>query len=642
MANEGTITFIYDAEGNKLEKRISETASGKQTTTSYLGAYNYENNKLQFFGQEEGRVRYKQIITTSDQPQTSFVFDYFIKDHLGNTRAVLTDDQQIDIYPVASLEPSKIATEDNYYTITTANVVAPPVGTPSYTNDNGIGDNPLDPTFSAANSTKMYDLKATSSASSKTGLGITLKVMAGDKLDIYGRSYWVYPSGTSSITSPVFPLAALDILNALIVSPGAIATGKGLSGTTLNTVDNTPMNSGSNGLLNNQPTQTTSLPKAYINYIFFDDNFNYVKGSFSRVGNSGSVKDHQSELSGLIAPKNGYIYIYCSNESQLDVFFDNLQVRDTRSPLLEETHYYPFGLTMAGISDRAVSKIENKYKYNGKELQHNEFSDGSGLEEYDYGARMQDPQIGRLTTQDKYAEKYYKYSPYGYVANNPLKFIDKNGDSIIITGSQTATSTVKSIAENGMGGTIALDQTSTGSVVLTGATSGMSEYMTDEQIALYNTLDDVASSPNDVKFNAVDENDAISQKVYVGDNGTAKNDDGSWLSATPGVHTIDVGDMKQMGSDGLITAQGALGHEISEGNQIQANGVNPTDAHFNTGIPTENAINGTTSGGAELIASHGNQQVMQEPVKYNGVTKNVTIIFTSGNIKPGDVKNNIK
>jgi uncharacterized protein RhaS with RHS repeats len=45
---------------------------------------------------------------------------------------------------------------------------------------------------------------------------------------------------------------------------------------------------------------------------------------------------------------------------------------------------------------------------------------------------MYDPQLGRFTTQDAFAEKYLDLSPYQYAANNPILFIDVNGDSLWI------------------------------------------------------------------------------------------------------------------------------------------------------------------------------------------------------------------
>jgi RHS repeat-associated protein len=93
--------------------------------------------------------------------------------------------------------------------------------------------------------------------------------------------------------------------------------------------------------------------------------------------------------------------------------------------IVQINHFYPYGLNMEGTWNGSFPEAKNKYQYNGKEL-----NTDFGLDLSDYGARFYDAAIGRFSSRDRFTEKYLALTPYQYGANNPIRFIDINGDSI--------------------------------------------------------------------------------------------------------------------------------------------------------------------------------------------------------------------
>lgn len=328
---------VTQENGASVRHNNTNLTTNITTTSHYIGGMVYETKaysnatlqtalgyteKLQLAGHEEGRIR--PLYTNAASPHTlmGFTYDYFLKDHLGNTRAVITQELKQDIYPAATLEgningadtpPNAVVQEKNYYTINSAYIVTKPSAATSYLNNNGNPGNPNPSSNTTASSEKMYKLN---SNTNKTGLGITLKVMAGDKLSIFGKSY--FATNNSGVAANQ-PIPILDIITGLLGGPTggiAAATHGGVTAAQVNTAGTAT--AGLNTLLANQTTNAAAaptIPKAYINYIFFDEQFKVVSSGFSKVGTAGTVKTH-TDLVNKPATKNGYVYIYVSNEQR--------------------------------------------------------------------------------------------------------------------------------------------------------------------------------------------------------------------------------------------------------------------------------------------------------------------------------------
>jgi RHS repeat-associated protein len=483
---KGTITYTYDGLGSKIKKTVVENnvtipsilvnnvivtniTTNITTTTTYINGFVYKSvsysnsslsplnttntDVLQYLGTEEGRLRFKPAIGAVAM---SFVHDYFERDHLGNVRVSITDEVQQDIYPAATGETTSQLVggasntaqnyEALYYSFSPSDFVPTSslgswytnmVASSQILNENGggipVNNDPY--SYTSSPSQQVFQVggnTANNPSGHNFGLGITLKVMAGDNINILGVGFW---HNIGNLPGGQYPVSA--VLASLLGSFGGSAavtstfSHSALDGSAFNSSATGPTGSLVSPLLNNTPIQSgTQAPYAGINYIIFDDQFRPVVVGFLPVGTTTDAETIYNQSVSI--PKNGYIYVYVSNQSPINVYFDNLQVVQTRGPLLEEAHYYPSGLLMAGISDRAWNKLPNYFHYQGKEIQNQEWNDGSGLEEYDFDARFYDQQLGRWNTQDPAGQYSSSYLAMG---NNWENNIDQNGKKANFWGS---------------------------------------------------------------------------------------------------------------------------------------------------------------------------------------------------------------
>lgn len=139
-----------------------------------------------------------------------------------------------------------------------------------------------------------------------------------------------------------------------------------------------------------------------------------------------------------------YVFNYTDHLGNVRVSFAKDPVDHNVVKILEENHYYAFGLKHQNynvdklnfeeypetgvkiVPAPAVANATYNYKYNGKELQ-----EELGLNVYDLGFRNYMPDIGRFAVIDPMADFINYQSPYVFSDNSPIMNVDEDGLGIL-------------------------------------------------------------------------------------------------------------------------------------------------------------------------------------------------------------------
>ncbi len=142
------------------------------------------------------------------------------------------------------------------------------------------------------------------------------------------------------------------------------------------------------------------------------------------VYNEGEL-DFFSSTEGRVVPNGSefnYEYHYKDHLGNLRLAYSDLNGDgeiDVASEVLQESHYYPYGMELKGLGDVQIGP-EHQYKFNGKEV-YEQFD----LNWMDFGLRFYDASIGRWSAIDPVIK--HNEGQYVGFADNPIWFVDPNG-----------------------------------------------------------------------------------------------------------------------------------------------------------------------------------------------------------------------
>lgn len=347
-------------------------------------------------------------------------YQYNLKDHLGNTRLTFTTKQET-ISGKATMELASRNKESEEFV--------------NYDRVRIVNNSPLfDHTNDGAANPEGSSIRMSGGQAYETvGLIKTLSVMPGDvvNMEVWAKYLDADKNNWNDFLKRLIGSISTGTAG-VVTDGGAYATNNSYTFPYLG--------------VNETGSSTGTGPKAYLNYIMFDKDFNPIVDNsqtfFKQVTTAAKEtladttllngKIHERLSASVTVKQAGYMYIYLSNEEadRVEVYFDDFKVDHIKSPIVQADDYYAFGSTFNSYSRE--NSLSNQYLYNGKERQ-----DELDLSWLDYGARMYMPEIGRWGGVDPIADKYHPVSPFVYAINNPVRVIDPNGMDIILNGNST-------------------------------------------------------------------------------------------------------------------------------------------------------------------------------------------------------------
>ncbi|MDX2304509.1 MAG: RHS repeat-associated core domain-containing protein [Microscillaceae bacterium] len=352
----------------------------------YLGGFIYEDDAPQFFSTAEGRVLAPGA--SPDNP-SSYLYEYHYKDHLGNLRLSFSSGAQVVMQ--ATMEPQLAVDEEHEF----ANI--------RQTREQGQA---LSGSFVAA-------LEGTNRP---IGPWKSIPLRKGDKIQVKAHARYEDKHKKDKDSN-------LGIF--LQVAPG-IRTQTDEFGQQSQSQEAPNQVQAGISLNPNRSKPKENIPNAYLKLQIYDKDDNFI-GSEIRYISSLAAEGWEKLQLEYEAPQDGRIELFVANQSKQEVYFDDVIATSTEAMIVQENHYYPFGLNIVSLEKNG--EPNHKFQYNGKEKQE-EF----GLNWYDYEARAMDIQLGRFHQIDPHAVTYDVISPYCYVANNPIKYIDPDGRDIYLNG----------------------------------------------------------------------------------------------------------------------------------------------------------------------------------------------------------------